>query len=115
MRWILLFFALPLGSFWGWYFLSLNDINFGTVYFSRALHDLVFQLYGEMLGVDPDLIPGLIAKACLFDMSLVGAIWAFRRRADIRAWFAARRNGSVPAADDSLNEAAAAGPARLEG
>ena len=113
MRWLLLFFALPLGSFWGWYFLSLNDINFGSIYLSRALHDLVFELYGEMLGVDPDIIPGMIAKACAFDMLIVAAIWAFRRRADISAWFAARRRSSTE--DKAFSAGAAAGPARLEG
>ncbi|MGB3834066.1 MAG: DUF6105 family protein [Mesorhizobium sp.] len=86
MRTLLLLWAAPLVLFWGWFFLSLNDINFGYVMLSRQLHDLVFQLYGEMLGIDPALIPGMVAKACFVDSLLVLAIWAFRRRRTIMAW-----------------------------
>ena len=113
MRWILGIWAAPLVIFWGWYFLSLNDINFGSIYLSRQLHDLVFQLYGEMLGVAPGTVPWLIAEACAVDLLIVAAIWAFRRRAGIAAWFTARR-GAAPR-DEPLSATAAAGPARLEG
>lgn len=86
MRALLLLWALPLGLFWGWYFLSLNDLSFGYIMFSRQLHDLVFQIYGEILGVDPALIPGMVAKACVFDSLIVLAILAFRRRRVIAGW-----------------------------
>lgn len=86
MRYLLVMWAAPLVLFWGWYFLSYYDINFGYVMLSRQLHDLVFQLYGEMLGIDPAIIPGMIAKACLFDALIVLAIWAFRRRRTIASW-----------------------------
>jgi len=86
MKYIVAVWAAPLTLFWGWFFLSLNDINFGSVYLSRRLHDLVFQLYGQMLGVDPKTIPMMIAEACLFDAALLAAIWAFRRRRDVIAW-----------------------------
>jgi hypothetical protein len=89
MRALLLLWALPLGLFWGWYFLSLNDLNFGYVMFSRQLHDLVFEIYGEMLGVDPAIIPGMVAKACVFDSLIVLAILAFRRRRVIAGWIRA--------------------------
>ena len=89
MRALLLLWALPLGLFWGWYFLSLNDLNFGYVMFSRQLHDLVFQIYGEILGVDPAIIPGMVAKACVFDSLIVLAILAFRRRRVIAGWIRA--------------------------
>lgn len=85
MRYILVFWALPLGLFWGWYFLSLNDINFGYLMLSRQVHDLVFQLYGEMLGIDPATIPWLLAKAFALDTLLIAAIFAFRRRREIAA------------------------------
>ena len=29
MRYLIALWAMPLALFWGWYFLSLNDINFG--------------------------------------------------------------------------------------
>lgn len=90
MRYILLFWAAPLGFFWGWYFLSLNDLSMGTHFFSRKLHDLVFTIYGNILGLEPELIPALVAKACIFDTLLIAAIFAFRKRAMIiqraRSW-----------------------------
>ena len=85
MKYVVGIWAAPLVLFWGWFFLSLNDINFGTIYLSRQLHDLVFQLYGQILGVDPATIPGMVAKACIFDTGLILAIWAFRRRREIAA------------------------------
>lgn len=96
MRALLLLWIAPLGLFWGWYFLSLNDMNFGYVMLSRQLHDLVFQLYGEMLGIDPASIPGLIARACFFDSFLVAGIVAFRRRRQIATWWRQRQSGRVP-------------------
>jgi hypothetical protein len=86
MKYVLAIWASPLVLFWGWYFLSLHDINFGSVYLSRQLHDLVFKLYGEMLGIDPASIPMMIAEACAFDTAIIVAIWAFRRRREISAW-----------------------------
>lgn len=86
MRYALVFWGLPLGLFWGWYFLSLNDVSFGYVMLSRQVHDLVFQLYGDILGIDPAEIPWLLAKAFAFDTLLIGGILAFRRRREIGAW-----------------------------
>ena len=86
MRWILGIWAAPLIIFWGWYFISLNNLHFGYVMLSRPLHDLVFELYGQMLGLDPATIPWLVAKACVIDTLLLLAIWAFRRRREIGAW-----------------------------
>lgn len=83
MRYLLIFWALPMGFFWGWYFLSLNDLNFGTLFLSRQVHDFAFQIYGQILGLDPASIPAMVAKACIFDTLLIFAILAFRRRAAI--------------------------------
>jgi hypothetical protein len=91
MRYILGLWLAPLVLFWGWFFLSLNDINFGYVMLSRQLHDLVFQLYGQALGVDPAVIPGMVAKACILDSFLLAGIWAFRRRRAIAGWLRKKR------------------------
>lgn len=104
MRYLIAAWVTPLVLFWGWYFLSLNDINFGYVMLSRELHDLVFQLYGEMLGIDPAAIPGMIAKACVFDSLIVAAIWAFRRRRVIAGWIRASRERWTGAALPSAHE-----------
>ena len=86
MKYVFTAWASPLVFFWGWYFLSFHDINFGTVYLTRQLHDLVFKLCGAMLNIDPAQIPWMIAEACIFDTFIVLAIWAFRRRRELYAW-----------------------------
>ncbi len=101
MRYLIALWAIPLALFWGWYFLSLNDMNFGYLMLSRRLHDFVFKLYGEMLGVDPSTIPPMVARACIFDTFLVAGIIAFRRRKAIAAWARVSRSryfgdGSAP-------------------
>jgi hypothetical protein len=91
MRWIFTLWALPLVLFWGWYFLSINDIHFGYVLLTRQGNELVFELYGELLGIDPATIPALVARACIVDTLLILAIWAFRRRRNIADWLKAMR------------------------
>lgn len=80
MRYIFGIWAAPLVLFWGWYFLSLNDINFGFLMMSRAFNLALFDLYGEMIGVDPATIPWMLGKAFFLDTMIILAIWAFRRR-----------------------------------
>ena len=106
MRYVFTAWASPLLFFWGWYFLSLNDINFGTIYLTRELHDIVFQLCGMMLKIDPGEIPWMIAEACIIDTLLVLAIWAFRRRRELYAWSTERYEryfavGALPALADA--------------
>ncbi len=80
MRYIFALWATPLVLFWGWYFLSINDMNFGSVYMSRAFNLAIFNLYGELLGMDPATIPWMMGKAFIIDTLILLAIWAFRRR-----------------------------------
>lgn len=91
MRYVLALWAAPLVLFWGWYYLSLNDINFGYLMLSRQVHDFAFQMYGNALGIDPATIPPLIMRACFFDTLIICAIWAFRRRREIARWWRERR------------------------
>ncbi|PHP68110.1 hypothetical protein CSC94_05480 [Zhengella mangrovi] len=110
MRYILILWAAPIGLFGVWYFLSLNDMNFGTIFLSRALHDAVFELYGEMLGVAPDKIPLLILEALAFDSLFIAALYAYRRRKLIRAWWVDRKaRAMLAAAAASMAETQAAG------
>jgi hypothetical protein len=112
MRWIFVAWALPMGIFWGWYFLSYYDMNFGYVMLTRDVHDILFQLYGQMLGIEPATIPPLVAKACILDTILILAIWAFRRRKAIAAWFATSR---ASMSERSLRRVREAGRARPAG
>ena len=84
MRYILLLWFAPLAFFWGWYGLSAYDINMGMVFFSRDLHDAVFAIYGNTLGVAPEKIPPMVAGASIVDSAILGAIAAFRWRA---SWY----------------------------
>jgi hypothetical protein len=104
MRWLLIIWALPLAIFWGWFGLSYYNMNFGYVLLTRQAHDLLFGLYGQILGLDPATLPWLLVKACVFDSLFLLAIWAFRRRRELRAWLSPRIAPYVrgkPAADPS--------------
>lgn len=100
MKYVLAIWALPLVIFWGWFGLSYYDMNFGYVMLTRKVHDLLFQLYGNILGLDPATIPWLVAKACIVDTLILLAIYAFRRRRQIAAWVrnVRERYREVPAA-----------------
>lgn len=108
MRYILALWAAPMALFWGWFYLSANDMNFGYVMLSRQMHDFFFQLYGQMLGIDPTIIPSMLVKTCIFDGFLLMALWAFRRRREIIVWIKGRTAGPVPF--DRLNRVTEAGP-----
>jgi hypothetical protein len=84
LRILLTLWFIPLVLFWGWYALSANDISFGFHILSRNVHDLVFEIYANVLGVDASDIPGLIAGACAFDSAFILAIAAYRWR---DAWY----------------------------
>jgi hypothetical protein len=90
MRAFLCAWALPMGIFWGWYFLAANDVG-GFFMFTREIHDRFFNTYGAATGIDPALLPILAAQACVVDTIIVLAIWAFRRRGDIISWCRGRK------------------------
>ncbi len=104
MKYILLFWALPMGLFWSWYYLSYNDMHFGYLMLSRVLHDHVFEVYGNILGVDPAILPPLVIRACIVDTALIFAIFAFRRRREIRAWLRRRRENRLLAMNEAGRE-----------
>ena len=92
MRYILIFWAVPMGLFWGWYYLSYHDISFGMLFLSRQVHDFAFGFYANLLGIDPATIPPLVLRACIVDTVLIFAIYAFRKRREIRAWWQEKRS-----------------------
>ena len=93
MRYILIFWAVPMGLFWGWYYLSYHDMNFGLPFLSRAVHDYAFGFYGDILGIDPTTIGPQVMRACIIDSGLIFAIYAFRKRRQIMAWWRGLRSG----------------------
>jgi hypothetical protein len=95
MRWVFAVWAFPMIVIWGWFSLSYYDINFGYIMLSRQVHELVFEIYGNQLGVDPKLVPWLVAEVCIIDTLVIVAIWAFRRRRNIAAWFRNKREAGT--------------------
>ena len=90
MKWFLILWFLPISLIGAWYGLSYHDINFGFLMLSRQVHDMVFQVYGNMLGMEPEAIPPLLLKAIIVDSFIILGIAAFRWRRQIKAWVKAR-------------------------
>lgn len=111
MRYILFFWAVPMSLFWGWFFLSYHDMNFGLLFLSRDVHDFAFGVYGALLGIDPATIPPLVARACVVDSVLIFAIYAFRRRRDIRGWWEEKRRSMADRSGPAMPEAGQVPPA----
>lgn len=87
MKTFLFLWVTPIVLLFSWYGLSYYDINFGYRILTRELHDLVFVIYGNMLGLDPESIPPLVLKAIIVDTLLViGFIIVKRRRKQIWAF-----------------------------
>ena len=91
MKWFLIFWAGPIFFLGSWYWLSYYDMSFGVFMYTREMHDLVFQIYGNILGIPPETIPPLVMRAIAFDTLLVFAIIAFRKRLAIKAWWTRRQ------------------------
>jgi hypothetical protein len=107
MKWFLILWAGPIALLGSWYGLSYYDMSFGIFMLTRDAHDLVFQIYGHILGIPPEDLPPLVLRAIVVDSSLVFAILAFRRRRQIHAWWQARSQSSsrVLASEESLSSA----------
>lgn len=95
MKWFLILWATPVLLLSSWYGLSYYDMNFGVFMLTRQAHDLVFHIYGNVLGIPPETIPPLVARAIAVDSLIVLAIVAFRRRRQIASWWRARRAQSA--------------------
>ncbi|WP_160004587.1 DUF6105 family protein [Rhizobium sp. 18055] len=109
MKWFLIFWAGPIVFLAGWYWLSYYDMSFGIFMLTRQAHDLTFQVYANVLGIPPEVIPPLVARAIAVDSLVVLAIMAFRKRRKIFAWWQARQasksSDAALASDESLSRA----------
>ncbi|TPP10749.1 DUF6105 family protein [Rhizobium glycinendophyticum] len=94
MKTFLLLWAMPIAFLGAWYSLSYYDMSFGIFMLTREAHDLVFRIYGNVLGIPPETIPPLVMRAVVVDSLVLFAIMAFRRRKTIKAWWAARQVSS---------------------
>ena len=105
MKWFLILWAAPLIILCSWYGLSYYDISFGFFMLTRETHDLVFRIYGSVLGIPPESIPPLVARALVFDTGIVLAIVAWRRRRNIAAWWRRQREPAPARNAESLSSA----------
>lgn len=108
MKWFLILWATPILLLGSWYSLSYYDISFGFFMLSRAGHDLVFQVYGDILGLPPETIPPLVMRAIVVDSLVVFAFIAFRRRKAIGRFLQGGDHSSSDKAlarEDSLSRA----------
>lgn len=65
-----------------WGGLASNDMHFGYQFFSRGFYDHILQIYGNLLGMAPQDIPGMVMKAVIVDSAvIIPMIVAFRMRA----------------------------------
>ena len=109
MKWFLLFWGGPIFFLGSWYWLSYYDISFGIFMYSRQVHDLTFQVYGEILGLPPESIPPLVLRAIIIDSLVVFGLIGLRKRKIIMSWWRARQGSRSGAAlrarEDSLSSA----------
>jgi hypothetical protein len=68
---------------------------------TRQAHELVFQVYGNVLGIPPETIPPLVMRAIVVDSAVLFAIIGFRRRKKIIAWRKARQEKSGPVSSEA--------------
>ncbi|KJF74439.1 DUF6105 family protein [Agrobacterium arsenijevicii] len=87
MKWFLILWAGPVALLGSWYWLSYYDMSFGFYMLTRQTHDLVFTIYGNILGLPPESLPPLVARAIAVDSLIVFAILAFRKRKQIANWW----------------------------
>ncbi|MFN7023795.1 MAG: DUF6105 family protein [Pseudorhizobium sp.] len=108
MKWFLILWGGPILLLGSWYGLSYNDLSFGVFMLTRQAHDLVFQVYSQVLGIPAEDIPPLVVRAVAVDSMLVFAIIGYRRRKKIAAWWRTRQETSsskVLPRDESLSRA----------
>ena len=100
MKWFLILWACPVMLLAAWYGLSYYDMSFGFFMLTRQTHDLVFQVYGNVLGIPPESIPPLVLRAIIVDSFIVLGIIAFRKRRELSAWYRRRFGaGAAQSAD----------------
>ncbi|HXV29500.1 MAG TPA: DUF6105 family protein [Sinorhizobium sp.] len=93
MKWLMVFWGGPVLLLTGWYSLSYYDMSFGIFMLTREAHDLVFSVYGHVLGIPPETIPPLVARAMVVDTIVLFSLVALRKRRQIMAWYRRRFGG----------------------
>ena len=88
---VLIFLWLsPVVLFSAWISFSMLDWHFGLPFMTREAHDLVFNAYEAILGIERARIVALIRNALILDAVVLGLIVAWKRRTQIRGLFVPR-------------------------
>ena len=82
--------SAPFALLFAWFVLSYHDWNFGTFVLSRDMHDQFLLTYAGVLGIEVGELPAFVAKAVVFDGTLIAAFIAFRKRAVLIPWLKTR-------------------------
>ncbi|MDH6294797.1 hypothetical protein SAMN03159422_00540 [Agrobacterium fabrum] len=104
MKWFLILWAGPVALLGSWYWLSYYDMSFGFYMLTRQTHDLVFEIYGNILGIPPENLPPMVARAIAVDSLIVFTILAYRKRKQIATWWQGRQSAARVSAE-SLSSA----------
>ncbi|MEN9895957.1 MAG: hypothetical protein RIR97_1809 [Pseudomonadota bacterium] len=109
MKWLLGIWGFPVIILFGWYALSYNDMSFGWFMLSREANDLVFKIYGDMLGLPPEVLPPLVAKAIAIDTLIVFALFLIKNRIRLVAFWR-KAQPTVPLLERSSNDNLSSAP-----
>lgn len=94
LRYLLIFWGIPVGALALWYYLSINDISFGVFLLSREFNDSYFGIYSRVLGVEVDVIRDSLTRVLLIDTVFVFAVVYFKPFSRLRNWWRFRNAGS---------------------
>lgn len=84
-RLLIILWLSPIVLFAGWIGCSTFDWSFGLPFMTREAHDLIFAAYERTLGLTRMEILTLLTHALWFDVAILAALVAWRRRGEIGA------------------------------
>lgn len=87
MRYLILFWGIPVGFLALWHVMSMNDISFGIYFLSREFNDTYFGIYSQVTGVDVDTIRGSLPRILLIDTVFVFAVVYFKPFSRLKNWW----------------------------
>ena len=87
LKYLIVFWGIPVGLLAVWHVLSMNDINFGLFFLSREFNDTYFGIYSQITGVEVDAIRASLPRILLVDTVFVFAVVYFKPFSRLRNWW----------------------------
>ena len=87
MKYLIIFWGIPVGLLSLWHVLSMNDLNFGLFFLSREFNDTYFGIYSKITGVEVDAIRASLPRILLIDTVFVFAVVYFKPFSRLRNWW----------------------------